>query len=112
MTAAADGWFDAQPEAQREVLLALRQVIRGAVPEAVEEIKWSRPCYSAGGTVFCYLQGSRAHVTLGFTKGATLPDPAGILEGTGKEMRHVRFGKGRNPGDPAILALLSTASKG
>ena len=39
---------------------------------------------------FAYVGVFRAHVNVGFFHGAALPDPAGVLEGAGKSMRHVK----------------------
>ena len=49
------------------------------------------------------------YVSLFLTHGATLPDPAGLLEGAGKKVRHVKL---RTPGDierPPVLALIAEA---
>lgn len=40
---------------------------------------------------YAYVGVFKAHVTVGFFHGAELPDPAGILQGTGKFMRHVKL---------------------
>ena len=40
---------------------------------------------------FVYVTGFSAHANLGFVEGASLPDPAGVLEGNGIRMRHVKF---------------------
>lgn len=60
------------------------------------------------GLIFTVLPASR-HVTIGFARGATLPDPAGLLEGTGKVHRHVKI---RSEADlrRAELADLVTAA--
>jgi len=86
-----DAWFDAVPASQRPVLSWLREVIFEVEPDAVEELKWSRPCYSAGGALFCYLHSTKKHATLGFQNGAMLPDPKQQLAGDGKEMRHIKL---------------------
>jgi hypothetical protein len=39
---------------------------------------------------FCYLAPQRDRVNLGFFHGSDLPDSDGLLEGTGKELRHVK----------------------
>lgn len=39
---------------------------------------------------FCYIGAHRDHVNLGFYYGAELSDPKGLLEGTGKRLRHVK----------------------
>jgi hypothetical protein len=45
-----------------------------------------------------------AHVNIGFFRGATLPDPAGLLQGNGKYMRHVKL----RPGTAVDVSSLET----
>jgi hypothetical protein len=57
----------------------------------------------------CYIGVIRYHVNLGFVRGSELADPQRILEGTGKQMRHIKI---RNVSDllrPAIRAYLQQA---
>lgn len=42
-------------------------------------------------------------------RGATLPDPPGLLEGSGKHMRHVKLRPGVAVDEPALTALIATA---
>lgn len=51
------------------------------------------------------------HVTLAFTRGIDLNDPAGILKGTGKAMRHVRLTTLSDLDRPDIRALLLQARR-
>jgi len=52
---------------------------------------------------FGYVNAFTAHVNVGFFHGADLPDPARLLEGTGKRMRHVKL----RPAAPINSAALS-----
>ncbi len=75
----------------QEILVFLRSLIFDLMPEVKEEFKWSRPVYYRK-ELLCYLLSNKSYVTLGFYKGALgLPDPKGKLEGTGKEMRHLKI---------------------
>jgi hypothetical protein len=58
---------------------------------------------------FAYVAVFRNHVNVGFFHGASLPDPAGLLEGTGRYMRHVKL-KPRRAFDTAALEALITAA--
>lgn len=49
------------------------------------------------------------HVNLGFNDGASLPDPLGILVGTGSRIRHVSFGSLADVGAPWVEDYLSAA---
>jgi hypothetical protein len=58
---------------------------------------------------FGYVNSFKAHVNVGFFYGAVLEDPAGLLEGTGKRMRHVKLNPGRVPSAAALAALIDAA---
>jgi hypothetical protein len=58
---------------------------------------------------FAYVGVFKDHVNVGFFHGASLPDPAGLLEGTGKYMRHVKVKPGRAFDTPALEALITAA---
>jgi hypothetical protein len=49
-------------------------------------------------------------VNLGFNYGAELPDPAGLLEGTGKLFRHVKLRSAGQLDDPRLIELVRHAS--
>jgi hypothetical protein len=48
-------------------------------------------------------------VNIGFYQGAALPDPAGLLEGSGKRMRHVKLRWGGKVDEAALAALIAAA---
>ncbi len=52
---------------------------------------------------------STSHVNVGFFHGATLPDPARLLQGTGKFMRHVKLRPGIATNDEALDRLIDAA---
>ena len=58
---------------------------------------------------FGYVNVFRAHVNVGFFHGATLKDPARLLLGTGKRMRHVKLMPGAELDDAALSALIAAA---
>jgi hypothetical protein len=58
---------------------------------------------------FGYVNVFRAHVNVGFFHGASLIDPAGLLEGTGKYMRHVKIRPGLGVEAAALEALILAA---
>lgn len=55
----------------------------------------------------------RAHVNLMFSKGVELleVDPSGLLEGTGKRARHIRFTEPGRLADPAVHVLVRAAAQ-
>jgi hypothetical protein len=58
---------------------------------------------------FAYVGVYKDHVNVGFFHGASLPDPTGLLEGTGKYMRHVKVKPGRAFDTSALEALITAA---
>jgi hypothetical protein len=58
---------------------------------------------------FGYVNVFTAHVNVGFFRGAELDDPAGLLEGSGRFMRHVKLGPGRDVDVEALTTLIETA---
>lgn len=110
LTRNTDAWFKAARPEQRETLLALRELIFSVAPDAVEQMKWSRPCYSNARGMFCYLHSTHSHATLGFQKGTALVDPDHMLEGTGKDMRHIRFKGGLGSSKQGVRKLLLQAA--
>lgn len=78
------------PPWQTSVGEALTEIVTRAVPRAEASIKWSQPVWELNGP-FLWLKGSKAHLSLGFWRGAELDDPARLLEGDGDRMRHVKI---------------------
>jgi hypothetical protein len=91
------GFLEAYDRHISELALALREIILEEVPDASESIYqvytvaiW----FGFSGKMkdmFCYITTNAGHVNLGFPRGASLPDPNRVLEGTGKAMRHIKF---------------------
>ncbi len=58
---------------------------------------------------YAYIAVQGSHVNLGFYHGTSLADPAGLLEGTGKKLRHVKLRDVDDAENPAVTALLREA---
>jgi hypothetical protein len=58
---------------------------------------------------FGYVNSFKTHVNVGFFHGAMLEDPAGLLEGSGKRMRHVKLNPGRDSNAAALGNLIDAA---
>ena len=102
-SAAVDAYVDQLEGWQREVIERLREVVRESAPEAVECIKWGQPVFEQGGP-FAYARPAGSHVTFGFWRGADLDDRAGVLEGSGDRMRHVKLHEADDV-DAAVLGV-------
>lgn len=103
-----DTWFAALDPAQHEILADLRALILATDDNIEETLKWGQPCYTQNG-LFCYLQKAKAHVTIGFQKGAQIVDDANLLEGQGKDMRHLRFSLGSTVPRDDVQRLVNAA---
>lgn len=79
------------------------QAMRACGDEVRELLHDGCPTACLGDAPFAYVAVFTAHVNVGFFQGASLPDPARLLQGTGKFMRHVKL----KPGSPANEAALS-----
>ena len=84
-------------EGQRPVCVRLRELILAA-HEGAFEIVWPRLWIASFGVGpkkmtehYAYIGVQKSHLNLGFYHGAMLPDPNGLLEGTGKKLRHVKI---------------------
>ena len=78
---------------RREVATALRALAREAAPGAGESIKWGQPVYEQNGPV-AWMKAHKSSVNFGFWRGAELDDRAGLLEGDGDRMRHLKVREG------------------
>jgi hypothetical protein len=94
-----------QPEAQA-LALELRKLIHRLLPEAQEKIYkgWGVADfgYGAPGRGFLSIGPQKNYVNLYFMGGVELRDPSGLLEGTGKRLRHVKI---RRPEDLKNMGL-------
>ena len=94
---------------------ALRKVILELDADAVETVRLgdNAATYGVGPRKmldgYAYVMPLREYVNLGFYQGAQLADPAGLLEGTGKSLRHVKIRSTKDAGSPAVRALLVAA---
>jgi hypothetical protein len=73
----------------REIVEVLRQTVKETSMEFKEEMKWNVPTYSINKNV-CSITAHTHHVNLQLFKGAAL-EGASKLEGTGKDMRHLKY---------------------
>lgn len=81
---------DDNPELQK-VVRGLRILVKGAVPGTKETVNaWGIPTFEAKDP-FCFCMVGKNHVTFGFHFGTSLADPERLLEGTGKNIRHVKL---------------------
>ena len=92
-------------------LAHLRAAIRRAIPDVVEEWKWSNPVWSHHGIV-CTGEAYKSVVKMTFPKGASLDDPAGLFNSSldGRVRRAIDVREGEMPDEAALQALLRAAA--
>ncbi len=77
--------------ALRQIVRALRSFVKRTIPGMKETVNaWGIPTFEARDP-FCFYMVGKNHVTFGFHFGTSLEDPEGLLEGTGKNIRHVKL---------------------
>ena len=106
--ARVDAWLRTQPKGSRDLCAAARSSLGEALPGARETIKWGYPTWVGKGNIAA-LAPHAEHVNLQFYRGTSLPDPGGLLEGTGKAMRHVKLRAVKDLKTPDVKGLLRAA---
>ncbi len=84
-------------------------VLRGCGDDIRELIHDGAPTACASDAAFAYVNAYKAHVNVGFFRGAELPDPDALLQGSGKNMRHVKIKPGEDLDHRALEALIQSA---
>jgi len=92
--AIAHRWFDVMRKCGDEV----RELLHDGCPVAC-----------LGDAPFGYVNAFTSHVNVGFFHGASLTDPAGLLQGNGKFMRHVKLRPGAVTNSAALMSLIEAA---
>ncbi len=88
---AIDGWFASHPGELGSIARHWFELMRQCGDEVRECMHDGCPTACLGDAAFAYVNIFTAHVNVGFFHGASLPDPACLLEGSGKRMRHVKL---------------------
>ena len=85
------------------------EVMRNSGDEVREVLHDGCPVACPGDVPFGYVNVFTSHVNVGFFQGAGLPDPAGLLQGHGRFMRHVKLRPGAATDGGALEALIAAA---
>ncbi len=85
------------------------EAMRGCGDEVRELMHDGCPVACVGDAAFGYVNVFTAHVNVGFYQGADLKDPAHLLQGEGKHMRHVKLRPGSTVNEGALRALIDAA---
>jgi hypothetical protein len=101
---------DENPEL-RKVTQALRNFVKGIVPGVKETVNaWGVPTFEVPDP-FCFYMTGKNHVTFGLHFATSLPDPQGLLEGTGKNIRHVKLRSVRELEQKGLQELVLAAAR-
>ena len=83
--------------------------MRGCGADVRELLHDGCPVACVGDAPFGYVNAFKAHASVGFYYGAMLADPARLLEGEGKRMRHVKLQPGKELDVEALSNLIAAA---
>jgi hypothetical protein len=106
---AIDAWMDAHGGALGDLAREWFEAMRGCGDEVRELLHDGCPVACLGDAPFGYVNVFTAHVNVGFFQGAALRDPARLLQGSGKFMRHVKLRPGAVPDAASLRGLIAAA---
>ena len=116
----SNGFDEIVTAASPEVNALARQakaLLQDVMPNIVE-VAWPKQRiigYGVGpkkmSEQFCYIAVFKSRINLGFYYGSDLPDPENLLEGSGKNLRHIKIFKSEQLANPALRTLVEAASQ-
>src|SRR5687768_9117266 len=106
---AIEVWMDKHAGELGAIARRWFEVMRACGEDVRELLHDGHPTACVGEAAFCYVNAFTAHVNVGFFLGAMIADPDGLLEGTGKFMRHVKLRPGHKVDATALKKLIETA---
>jgi hypothetical protein len=106
---AIHAWLKEHPGELGAIARQWFEVMRKCGDEVRELLHDGCPVACLGDAPFGYVNVFTSHVNVGFFHGAALPDPAGLLQGSGKFMRHVKLKRGTPTNAAALGKLIDEA---
>jgi hypothetical protein len=106
---AVDVWLADYPSDLRSIAQLWFTRMRQCGDDVRELMHDGCPVACVGDAPFGYVNSFKSHVNVGFFYGAMLDDPANLLEGSGKRMRHVKVHPGRELNGAALRKLIELA---
>ena len=104
-----EAWMNEHSGALGAIAQYWFEIMRGCGEDVRELLHDGHPTACVDDAAFAYVNAFKAHVNVGFFRGADLPDPHGLLEGTGKFMRHVKLRPEGEVDTAALRQLIDTA---
>ena len=106
---AVDAWLAEDPVELQSIARTWFHQMRQCGDDVLELMHDGCPVACVEDAPFAYVDSFTSHVNVGFFYGAVLDDPAGLLEGSGKRMRHVKLRPGRELDAAALGDLIAAA---
>lgn len=104
-----EAWLHSRPEQLASIARHWFDFMRHCGGDVRELLHDGHPTACIGDAAFAYVNAFTSHVNVGFFRGAELADPARVLEGTGRFMRHVKLRPGEPVNSTALQALIEAA---
>lgn len=102
-------WFEKHKGPLGEFAYHWFSIMRQCGDDVSEVLHDDQPTACVGDAAFAYVDVFKAHVNVGFFQGAELPDPASLLQGTGKFMRHTKLKPEVAVDEASLTALIKSA---
>jgi hypothetical protein len=106
---AVDTWLTDRPAELRPIVQKWFARMRQCADDVRDLLHDGCPVACVEDAPFGYVNAFKTHVNVGFFYGAMLEDPAGLLQGNGKRMRHVKLDPGREFNAGALGNLIDAA---
>ena len=106
---AVDRWMHEHSGPLGDIAHRWFEVMRKCGDDVRELLHDGHPTACVGEAAFGYVNAFRDHVNVGFFRGAEIDDPNGLLEGTGKLMRHVKLRPEQDVDAKALKKLIGSA---
>jgi hypothetical protein len=106
---AVESWLNDEPVELRSIAREWFMQMRRCGTDVRELMHDGCPVACVADAPFGYVNTFKNHVNVGFFYGALLEDPAGLLQGSGKRMRHVRIQPGAHIDTRALCNLIDAA---
>src|SRR5262245_5086927 len=106
---AIEAWMHDHPGELGAIAQRWFEIMRNCGADVRELLHDGHPTVCVGDAAFAYVNSFKAHVNVGFFRGAEISDPERLLEGTGRFMRHVKLRPDSDVDAAALTKLIVTA---
>ncbi len=102
-------WFEERRDELGSIARQWFEKMTACGDDVLELLHDGYPTVLVQDAAFAYVGAFKAHVNVGFFRGAELDDPAGLLEGTGRFMRHVKLRPQQEVDSTALERLIDVS---